>query len=245
MHLDIEESIQSRTDLAALWRSSREGRLHFPETYCLGGRAFARVELALGRRRPSAVGASLLERVFEGESQKVLAIEEGVSIPTVATHCGNALRAVTHRLSVSHAPIIVVMAALAASGVALGHARLEDVEHDRSWLVSVEVPGATFRDRLSSSEHEVALLSIEGATHEAMARQRGTSQRTVANQLAAVFRKLDISGRGALRAKAIREYASRRPAQPLTVASISSRTAPLPPASRPRAAVVEHWHQAV
>lgn len=222
MHLNIDGSIHSRNDLAALWRLSREGRLFFSEAYCVGGRAFGLVEPSPGKQRPSAIGAALLERVFDGESQKALAIEAGVAIATVATHCGNALRGVTPNFSVSRAPLIVVMAALAAGGLPLEHARLEEVRHDGRWLVSVDIPGATFRDRLSSSEWEVARLSIEGETHDAMARLRGTSRRTVANQLAAVFHKLGISGRSMLRAKAIHEYASERSAPKLPPVSVAS-----------------------
>ena len=81
-----------------------------------------------------------------------------------------------------------------------------------------------------------------------MAGLRGTSRRTVANQLAAVFRKLNLSGRSALRAKAIREYASQRAALPLALPSVASRTAPLLSPVLSRAAgsqVAPGWQQAL
>jgi DNA-binding CsgD family transcriptional regulator len=233
-----EGSIQSRTNLAALWRASCEGRLFFSETYCAGGRAFALVAPSPRRNPLPVVGASMLERVFEGESQKTLAIESNLSVATVATHCANALRAVTQRPSVSHAPIILVMASLAARGLPLGPARLEEERRDGGWLLSVDVPGATFHDRLSTSEQDVARLSIEGHTHAEMARSRGTSRRTVANQMAAVFHKLHISGRGALRAKAIREYATGHSGPPPAMPCIAHVPAPLTSVT----STAQGWH---
>jgi DNA-binding CsgD family transcriptional regulator len=51
---------------------------------------------------------------------------------------------------------------------------------------------------LSRSEAAVARLLVEGKSHAEIAALRGTSRRTVANQLAASFHKLHISGRAQL-----------------------------------------------
>jgi DNA-binding NarL/FixJ family response regulator len=60
-------------------------------------------------------------------------------------------------------------------------------------LKTVEAP-----DVLSSSERAVALAVLAGLSNAAIARQRGTSVRTVANQVAAIFRKLGVSSRSEL-----------------------------------------------
>jgi DNA-binding CsgD family transcriptional regulator len=87
------------------------------------------------------------------------------------------------------------------------------VHDDARWVISVPTPGETFRDRISSAELDVVQLSIQGEPHSSVARLRGTSVRTVANQLASAFAKLKVSGRSEVRALAIREQAATQPSQ--------------------------------
>ncbi|MGH0037825.1 MAG: helix-turn-helix transcriptional regulator [Myxococcota bacterium] len=54
--------------------------------------------------------------------------------------------------------------------------------------------------RLTEAEREAALLAVQGATNTAIAARRGTSERTVANQLASAFRKLGVHSRAELAA---------------------------------------------
>jgi DNA-binding CsgD family transcriptional regulator len=48
---------------------------------------------------------------------------------------------------------------------------------------------------LSRAEREVAVLVLEGLTNLEIARRRGTSARTVANQIASIYDKLGVSSR--------------------------------------------------
>jgi DNA-binding NarL/FixJ family response regulator len=231
------------TDLATVWRLLCDGQAFLSDARCDAGRCFARLEKRSG---PAVKPAYLevLERVFLGESQKSLASELGVSVATIASYCTRTLTSVTPEVWVSRAPILLVMAALAARGAPLAPARYEHSLGAQGYVVSVEIPGATFRERLSDSEWQVARLSIEGQSHAGVAEARGTSLRTVANQLASVFAKLGVSGRSELRARAIHEHASYSrtlppaPAVALPLMSLSrlgaeawSRPAPLPIAS--------------
>jgi DNA-binding NarL/FixJ family response regulator len=50
-------------------------------------------------------------------------------------------------------------------------------------------------ERLSRAEREVVELLLSGASNAEIARQRGTSARTVANQAASIFRKLGVGSR--------------------------------------------------
>lgn len=56
------------------------------------------------------------------------------------------------------------------------------------------------RSALTKGEHVVAVLAARGLSNDQIARERGCSSRTVANQLASVYRKLRLSGRRELRA---------------------------------------------
>lgn len=49
--------------------------------------------------------------------------------------------------------------------------------------------------RLSASEREVLVKVVAGATNREIARARGVSERTVANQMASLLRKLDATSR--------------------------------------------------
>jgi DNA-binding CsgD family transcriptional regulator len=67
-------------------------------------------------------------------------------------------------------------------------------------LVVFRLPATEVRSpgKLSDAEREVARLVVEGLTNGAIAERRGTSLRTVANQLASIFRKLDVRSRSEL-----------------------------------------------
>lgn len=56
---------------------------------------------------------------------------------------------------------------------------------------------------LSAAERAVAQLAIEGASNAVIARRRGTSERTVANQLARLYRKLGVGSRAELAARGL------------------------------------------
>jgi DNA-binding CsgD family transcriptional regulator len=51
---------------------------------------------------------------------------------------------------------------------------------------------------LTNAEHEVVLAVERGESNAEIARARGTSTRTVANQLASVFKKLGVASRAEL-----------------------------------------------
>lgn len=53
----------------------------------------------------------------------------------------------------------------------------------------------TRRSLLTEAEAEVALAVARGLSNAAIARERGAAVRTVANQVAAIMKKLDVSSR--------------------------------------------------
>src|SRR5688572_32550121 len=63
-------------------------------------------------------------------------------------------------------------------------------------LDAPEVPAS-----LTQAERAVALLVLDGRTDAEIATARGVSKRTVANQIAAVFRKVGVSSRVELAAR--------------------------------------------
>jgi DNA-binding NarL/FixJ family response regulator len=196
-------------DLAALWRGLRAGELYIASSHYANGYCWATIE----PRTPTAVPPSqsqalnVLERVLSGEPQKVIAYELGRAVATIAGYCSQALKTMAHPSSCTRAPILLVMAATAARGAAVPKAKLERLLDDGSWVIRVAIPGNNLASRLSPGEWEVARAAIEGKSHAEIAVARGTSRRTVANQLASVFDKTGTSGCPALRAMAASEHA--------------------------------------
>lgn len=66
-------------------------------------------------------------------------------------------------------------------------------------LFVVEAGASAGSPGLTQAEQEVAALAARGLSNNAIARQRGCSPNTVANQLVRVYSKLGLSGRRELR----------------------------------------------
>jgi DNA-binding CsgD family transcriptional regulator len=78
---------------------------------------------------------------------------------------------------------------------------LEALESDDGDVILLAfLPGLA--ETLSPVESEVATFILAGLTNAEIARRRGTSVRTVANQVASLFRKLGVGSRLELLAKA-------------------------------------------
>jgi DNA-binding CsgD family transcriptional regulator len=58
-------------------------------------------------------------------------------------------------------------------------------------------------DNLTAAERQVALAVLSGLSNADIARMRGSSPRTVANQLATIFRKLGVRSRSELASRAL------------------------------------------
>jgi DNA-binding CsgD family transcriptional regulator len=65
-------------------------------------------------------------------------------------------------------------------------------------VISAPTQHARLRATLTTAERAIVELIVTGASNRAIARSRGTSERTVANQIAAIFAKLGVVSRGEL-----------------------------------------------
>jgi DNA-binding NarL/FixJ family response regulator len=74
---------------------------------------------------------------------------------------------------------------------------------DESYVVmSLSTTGTTGpMEELSTAEREVAGDAAAGLSNAAIAKKRSRSPRTIANQLASIFRKLGVSSRAELAAR--------------------------------------------
>ena len=73
--------------------------------------------------------------------------------------------------------------------------RFQHLGHD---YLAVSVPAARRPLALTPAELDVARLAARGLSNKEIAHQRARSERTIANQLAAILRKLRLSSRAQL-----------------------------------------------
>jgi DNA-binding CsgD family transcriptional regulator len=69
------------------------------------------------------------------------------------------------------------------------------VGEDQFAVLSVPLDEGPAMAALSHAEREVAVLAARGLRNAEIARHRGTSVRTVANQMASILRKVGVSSR--------------------------------------------------
>ena len=174
-----------------LWQELVEGRYvvqestHSP-THCI--LELTRIEGAVRCREKERRCAALLRRLLVGEAQKSVAYSRAVSTSTVAGACGNSLARMGLPRKLLQVPYLLVRAAHVDSGMALPPCEVE--QHGGICYVTVARPDLTLDSVLSAGECSVTGLLMEGLTNEAIAQRRGVSVRTIANQLASVYRKL-------------------------------------------------------
>jgi DNA-binding CsgD family transcriptional regulator len=140
----------------------------------------------------------VLEQVLLRGGQKLVAAELGLAPSTVAIIAGNCLRAMGIDTGASRAPVPLTLAIHARHGkTPLRAAQVFRLELGGCAysVVRSQRPERSLAVTLSPAEFAVTRLLVEGKTHAEIAQARGTSVRTVANQLASGFHKLGVSGR--------------------------------------------------
>jgi DNA-binding CsgD family transcriptional regulator len=182
----------------ALWEGLVRGRWSLVDRFDSDGRRFVvahRNEPNLGDPRGlSAREHQVAEHVGVGRSNKEIAYELGISESAVANAAARAQR----KLGLRSRPELASF--FAAGGL-------------RARLVSFELAGETFAvgsgsavdesllERLTPAEREVTLHLLRGATNAEVARRRGTSPNTVANQVQSIFDRLGVGSRVELAAR--------------------------------------------
>jgi len=73
-----------------------------------------------------------------------------------------------------------------------------DIGGETLVVTSVPIAAETGLDALTDAERAVALHAVAGLSNAAIAKRRKSSARTVANQLASIYRKLGVGSRAEL-----------------------------------------------
>lgn len=103
------------------------------------------------------------------------------------------------------------------------HAYRMQVGQDEFAVIAVSVDEVAALRRLTAAENEVVEFLRSGASNKAIAQHRGTADRTVANQIASIYRKLGISSRAELLAL-IMDGRFKNSDRPTTASTITETT---------------------
>lgn len=184
----------SRSALGPLfWHSVCSGRWSVEASFEDGEHRFLVCEVLERRQEPLALRERrILELVATGAANKAIAFEVGVSTSRV----GNQLRELAERLGAgTRVALILRLRHL----LELRRPALEvtfSIDDDpRCFAVGVSPRLDPARLPITSSQLAIAELILEGCSNAEIAERRQTSQRTVANQVAALLRQAGFSSR--------------------------------------------------
>ncbi len=203
--------------LAETWRALVRGTLRVEDYFHDDERYGLRVVVATGRSGFTVRERTLVKRYFAAGAEKVIGLEDGVSASSIASRLRHAFGHIGLSCMPSRLPLVISLAAFAAAGNPLPgvEQELADGVHR---VITLPSPRLWLAERVAPSETEVMLLRIQGFTQRAIATARGRKARTVANQVAAVYRRLGVAGRSELFALLAHEYSRGRVPDPRALA---------------------------
>lgn len=197
-----ERSAGQPVSLATLWRQLTSGQIRIVESFVLD-RCYVVVRehesensaAPLSRRQ-----LRILEALLGGCDNKTVAYDFEIKPSTVSQAARQALL----QLGVDCAPgrvcpLLAVAARASCHGCDQAGLSAKFTCEGRSYRVfGAARPDDLLAPVLPPAQYAVVRGLLEGQPYIEIARRRGTSTRTVANQLAAVFRRMGVSGRGSL-----------------------------------------------
>jgi DNA-binding NarL/FixJ family response regulator len=211
-----DDASDASVDLGALWTEVLARRTTVVQSFCTEGRCYLVLEHgAHPERAPQPLAereVEFLRRSLLGQMQKSIALDFDLAPSTIAISLSTCLRAIGFDGRASRIPILAFVAAHALYGhtdYRSGRSSEMTWQGRRHRVVSVVRPDLDLRTVLAPAESAVARLLAEGRSYAEIAKQRNTSLRTTANQVASAFHKLGVSGRGELLCSLVR--AGKRP----------------------------------
>lgn len=130
-------------------------------------------------------------RVFRTHAKSNLSRRE--QQVATALQCGMGDKAIAHSLGLSNSAVAEYTARLRRKLGCLPGEELLAL-HGNGGMADTALR-LRLLERLTPAEHSVACALVTGLSHDQIARERGISSRTVASQLASVFKKVGVSGR--------------------------------------------------
>jgi DNA-binding NarL/FixJ family response regulator len=196
----VGDSLSTQTvGLRDIWQQLINGEARVVDSFFTDDRCY--IVIAPGNTSEAPLAGrrlEILQGILCGRDQKTVAIDLELAPSTVALNARLGLEAlgVFERPSRVH-PLLMLVAKAASRPDVQCNGVLSSY-HDageKCRVVSVERPEHTLRRVLPPAELSVIERLVEGLCYQEIARHRGTSTRTIANQITAVFRRMRVSGR--------------------------------------------------
>jgi DNA-binding NarL/FixJ family response regulator len=194
--VDNEDSSDERT-LAELWDDLVAGRARVRGSYASDARQYLEVEAASARALTNSQVA-LLERLLLGQPMKVIAFEAERALSSVSAQVQQITAGLGFQGGVRALPAALFGLVLCVKGrtrAADLDWRLSAAPEDGVRIYSMSRCDLVLPKSLARSECQVLRRLLDGSSYATIGRERGRSERTIANQLASVYRKLGVSGR--------------------------------------------------
>lgn len=190
--------------LASVWNQLKTGQIRavgsfFTEERCYA--VFAKPSAPEGQRALPARQRTVLEALLRGQYPKSLAAELNLSLSTISMDAKLGLHQLGFECTLARFPPLLALAARAevdANAGARGRAATFQCWGQELRAISAARPDDGLAPLLPPAEYAVVRGLVEGKNYTEIARGRGTSIRTVANQMGAAFRRLGVSGRSHL-----------------------------------------------
>jgi DNA-binding CsgD family transcriptional regulator len=187
------------SELRQVWPELLSGRLAVADAFYSPERWFIVLRKTLSPQPVPERDRVLLERSLLEDSQKRAALDAGLTASTLSMTIQRTLHLLGVPASASKAPPTLALLARAHDGAALlGRVSSLRLGPECFTVISVERPERRLASRLSPAEHQVLLRIVEGWSYAQIALERRTSKRTIANQIASAFHRLNVSGRAQL-----------------------------------------------
>ena len=196
-HLKAEPT---STALSELWTDLVARRVVVVDHFCRHRRCWMIVrerEAEAELKWPSERSLRIFTQIVLGEAQKVVCIEQSLPASTVAVAARRCAHAMGIEASATRLPIVLIAAAHAHHGRAsvLAHRAPFSVGARQYRVLSIEDPSSLQALALTSAERSIVALLVARQTNAEIARVRGTSIRTIANQMSMLLRKFGARGR--------------------------------------------------
>jgi DNA-binding NarL/FixJ family response regulator len=191
-------------DLALLWHDLTCGRSTVVDPFFTNERCYllvTRGNAPTAEANTASERFQILKQLLCGRSCKAVAFDLGLALSTVAQRAKQALQQIGVTCTPNRVHPLIALAAQATQDQRLTYQASATgfLYQGQSYLiVGLKRPEAVLAPMLPPAELAVVGGLLEGRQYAEIARSRGTSTRTIANQLAAAFRRMGISGRGSL-----------------------------------------------